>query len=534
MLLYQNNTNNGNNRMDLTSCIVASLSQHSMIAEHKQIKEITSKMNFIIPQIEMFVSGILYNFDVKNIEIMVNKFVENKKNGINSCNMFQSMGLGFPFMMFGNMFNGNNMFEAKNCPGKCGLKFFKTPHASFTCDGCGQTMNQGSPMFGCRTCDYDLCTQCHNSNNGFGSFQQQGFGNPFMQSFGVNPMFGGCGFGNQFRQGFGNPCGPGFGGGYGRRCGGKFGRRHGRRSRHGHGYGHGYSMNNNDNNNNNDVKDEGRLKADVIENPMPKISGNVVDPNQGIMKTWKIKNTGTKSLPKGLMVKYSGRNNNPMVSTEQFYVGNDNEIKPNEEFTVTICIKTPECYGRFSSNWRLCTPDGKKFGQKLPFYLVLSPPQIKVNNINNNNNNNDEQKSDDNLRDSEVDELTSKVVNLVAKERNNDNDNNDEINIDVKKVNNDNNDNDNKNNNDNDNADDVDMEINDSDDDNDDNAADVVDEPEAPKPEEPKPEPVEEYEYAKELNEFRSMGFDNDEYIKGLLNAKKGNIEEVVNALFQQ
>mmetsp|Transcript_102985 Transcript_102985/g.125880 ORF Transcript_102985/g.125880 Transcript_102985/m.125880 type:complete len:487 (-) Transcript_102985:344-1804(-) len=90
------------------------------------------------------------------------------------------------------------------------------------------------------------------------------------------------------------------------------------------------------------------------------------------------------------------------------------------------------------------------------------------------------------------------------------------------------------NDNDNDNADDVDMEINDSDDDNDDNAADVVDEPEAPKPQEAKPEAVEEYEYAKELNEFRSMGFDNDEYIKGLLNAKKGNIEEVVNALFQQ
>jgi len=116
-----------------------------------------------------------------------------------------------------------------------------------------------------------------------------------------------------------------------------------------------------------------------------------------------------------------------MVSQEQFYVGNNEEIKPNETFVVTICIKTPNAYGRYSSNWRLCTPDGKKFGQKLPFYLVLSPPNnnnIINNNNNNNNNKENEIKSDDNLRESEIDELIEKVVN----ENNNNNDhNNDSI-----------------------------------------------------------------------------------------------------------
>eukprot|EP01084_Bolivina_argentea_P161758 281553_1 len=34
---------------------------------------------------------------------------------------------------------------------------------TFSCDGCRQKMQQGQQMYGCRTCNYDLCKKCHNT-----------------------------------------------------------------------------------------------------------------------------------------------------------------------------------------------------------------------------------------------------------------------------------------------------------------------------------------------------------------------------------
>ncbi len=44
-----------------------------------------------------------------------------------------------------------------DCPGCHGLFRFMTPHAGFVCDSCDRSMPQGSPMWGCRTCDWDVC-----------------------------------------------------------------------------------------------------------------------------------------------------------------------------------------------------------------------------------------------------------------------------------------------------------------------------------------------------------------------------------------
>jgi len=112
---------------------------------------------------------------------------------------------------------------------------------------------------------------------------------------------------------------------------------------------------------------------------MPVLSNSIVDANQGIIKTWKLKNDGNEALPAGLLIKYSGRKNNPMVSCQVFEVGNKKPIKSGEEFEVQVCVKTPEMYGRYSSNWRLTTPNGRRFGQKLPFYLVLKPQNDNQN-----------------------------------------------------------------------------------------------------------------------------------------------------------
>ena len=48
----------------------------------------------------------------------------------------------------------------KTCKSGHTLHEFSTPHSRFTCDGCNAQQGQGTYMFGCRACDFDLCMQC--------------------------------------------------------------------------------------------------------------------------------------------------------------------------------------------------------------------------------------------------------------------------------------------------------------------------------------------------------------------------------------
>lgn len=49
-----------------------------------------------------------------------------------------------------------------NCKGRHGLVRFLTTHNSFCCDICRCYLPVGSPMWGCRECDWDVCEgRCH-------------------------------------------------------------------------------------------------------------------------------------------------------------------------------------------------------------------------------------------------------------------------------------------------------------------------------------------------------------------------------------
>eukprot|EP00483_Globobulimina_turgida_P003231 UN03236 len=47
------------------------------------------------------------------------------------------------------------------CPGWHGLKRFSTTHRGYTCDLCRKKMSLYQEMWGCRTCNYDLCRSCY-------------------------------------------------------------------------------------------------------------------------------------------------------------------------------------------------------------------------------------------------------------------------------------------------------------------------------------------------------------------------------------
>ena len=46
------------------------------------------------------------------------------------------------------------------CKNEHGLVRFVTPHDSFSCDVCHGSVPEGAVMFGCDTCDYDVCSTC--------------------------------------------------------------------------------------------------------------------------------------------------------------------------------------------------------------------------------------------------------------------------------------------------------------------------------------------------------------------------------------
>eukprot|EP01083_Nonionella_stella_P170556 580666_1 len=47
-----------------------------------------------------------------------------------------------------------------NCPGKHGLKKFETENDGFGCDLCSKKVSRGTPLFGCRECNFDVCLDC--------------------------------------------------------------------------------------------------------------------------------------------------------------------------------------------------------------------------------------------------------------------------------------------------------------------------------------------------------------------------------------
>lgn len=52
------------------------------------------------------------------------------------------------------------MVRKKNCPGGHGLLSFTTPEGAYFCNACDGTMAKGATAYGCRSCDYDICTSC--------------------------------------------------------------------------------------------------------------------------------------------------------------------------------------------------------------------------------------------------------------------------------------------------------------------------------------------------------------------------------------
>jgi len=95
-------------------------------------------------------------------------------------------------------------------------------------------------------------------------------------------------------------------------------------------------------------------------------------------KTWRFRNTGTVKWPEGTVFlrvdranELSAPDTTPVVS-----------IEPNQETNVSVKMTSPSSAGRYQSYFKLCAPNGKKFGQRMRCQILavtgtaISPERI--------------------------------------------------------------------------------------------------------------------------------------------------------------
>lgn len=194
------------------------------------------------------------------------------------------------------------------------------PHPGVVCDGCGQNIR--GIRYKCSNCpDYDLCQGCEKKGNVHDPghvflkilkpFQARGFLYP-------RPPFG-C-RGERWNRGTHR---------------GSFAR--------------------------NPVNYLGRFVTDVsIED------GTHVEPEQNFVKIWRMRNEGTAAWPEGTRLLFVGGDN--LSNVESVGVPT---IGPNCEADLAVDMTASTKAGRYVGYWRLATPDGNRFGQRVWVDVVV-------------------------------------------------------------------------------------------------------------------------------------------------------------------
>jgi len=106
----------------------------------------------------------------------------------------------------------------------------------------------------------------------------------------------------------------------------------------------------------------GRFVADVsVED------GTNVNPEQPFVKIWKIRNEGTCAWPEATRLIFVG--GDKLSNLEAIPVP---AIEPNSEVDIAVDMVAPGKPGRYVSYWRLSTPDGTRFGQRVWVDVIVA------------------------------------------------------------------------------------------------------------------------------------------------------------------
>jgi next-to-BRCA1 protein 1 len=100
-------------------------------------------------------------------------------------------------------------------------------------------------------------------------------------------------------------------------------------------------------------------------------------PQQQFVKIWKMRNEGTVAWPENTRLSYVGGDRLSNVEAVPVPV-----IEPGAEVDIAVDMTAPNLPGRYVGYYRLLTPDGTRFGQRVWVDIIVAPQEEKPQEVN--------------------------------------------------------------------------------------------------------------------------------------------------------
>jgi len=96
--------------------------------------------------------------------------------------------------------------------------------------------------------------------------------------------------------------------------------------------------------------------------------GTQIAANTAFVKIWRIRNDGI-AWPAGCVLRFVGKHSDDMGAPE--FVPVEGIVAPEQEVDISVNLIAPSKPGRYTGYWKMCTADGRKFGQRVWVSIVV-------------------------------------------------------------------------------------------------------------------------------------------------------------------
>jgi len=100
--------------------------------------------------------------------------------------------------------------------------------------------------------------------------------------------------------------------------------------------------------------------------------GTVLTPGAQIVKTWRFRNDSAEAWSAGTRLLFVGKNSDRMGAPDFVLV--DREVAPGAEVDISVPLTAPEAAGRYTTYFRLCDANDRKFGQRVWCSVIVKEP----------------------------------------------------------------------------------------------------------------------------------------------------------------
>lgn len=111
-------------------------------------------------------------------------------------------------------------------------------------------------------------------------------------------------------------------------------------------------------------KDEANKLVARFSRDVSTADGTVVAADTPFVKTWRLRNEGPE-WPAGCVLLLLGKHSDKLGGPEQVPLPVPGPVATDAEVDITVNLISPKKPGRYVAYYKMCTPDGRKFGQRV-------------------------------------------------------------------------------------------------------------------------------------------------------------------------